>query len=273
MASVYLPVAHVHINVIWILFFGLLVGGMAGFFGVGGGFLITPMLNAIFGVPYPIAVGSSLSLLIGITVASTIRHSKYGNVDYKLGLVMVLGTAVGVQAGVRLLYAIKSLQNTLVAHTGTHLDILEIVLSIAYILMLSLIGLSIFKESLRTIKMTKKEATGRQISGEPEASGSVKRIRAIKLWPLIDFKVSGIKDISLWVITGIAFFTGLLSGFMGIGGGFIPMPALIYIIGCPTVVAVGTSLFAIFFTAAYGALTYSFKGNVDLILVTFLLLS
>ncbi len=273
MYSMYLPIAHVHINLLAMLFFGFIVGGMAGFFGVGGGFLITPMLNAIFGVPYPVAVGSSLSLLVGITVASTIRHSKYGNIDYKLGMVMVLGTSVGVEAGAKLLNLIKGLQNLLPQTAGHHIDLLEIILSIAYIVMLSLIGLSIFRESLKTMKMTRSMASGTRGSGEPEASEGVKKIRALKWKPMLRFNASGISGISLWVITGIAFATGVLSGFMGIGGGFIMMPALIYIIGCPTVIAVGTSLFSILFTAAYGSFTYSLEGNIDLVLVTSLLIS
>ena len=273
MYSMYLPIAHVHVNLVWMLLFGFIVGGMAGFFGVGGGFLITPMLNAIFGVPYPVAVGSSLSLLVGITVASTIRHSKYGNIDYKLGIVMVLGTSVGVEAGAKLLNVIKGLQNLLPSTGGHHVDLLEIILSMSYIVMLSLIGLSIFRESLKTMKMTRRVASGAQGSGEPEASEGVKKIRALKWKPMLRFNASGISGISLWVITGIAFVTGVLSGFMGIGGGFIMMPALIYIIGCPTVIAVGTSLFSILFTAAYGSFTYSLEGNIDLVLVTSLLIS
>lgn len=273
MFSLYLPIANVHVNLLWMLLFGFIVGGMAGFFGVGGGFLITPMLNAIFGVPYPVAVGSSLSLLVGITVASTIRHSKYGNIDYKLGLVMVIGTAIGVDIGAKLLNLIKGLQNLLPVIAGHHIDVLEIVLSVSYIVMLSLIGWSIFKESLKTMKMTKSVSSGVQISGEPEASEGVKRIRALKIKPMIRFSASGISGISLWVIMGIALVVGMMSGFMGIGGGFILMPALIYIIGCPTVIAVGTSLFGILFTAAYGSFTYSLEGNIDLVLVTSLLVS
>ena len=273
MFSLYLPIANVHVNLLWMLLFGFVVGGMAGFFGVGGGFLITPMLNALFGVPYPVAVGSSLSLLVGITVASTIRHSKYGNIDYKLGLVMVIGTAIGVDVGARLLILIKGLQNLLPAMEGHHIDVLEIVLSLSYIVMLSLIGLSIFRESLKTMKMTKSVSSGVQVSGEPEASEGVKRIRALKIKPMIRFPASGISGISLWVIMGIALVVGMMSGFMGIGGGFILMPALIYIIGCPTVIAVGTSLFGILFTAAYGSFTYSLEGNIDLVLVTSLLIS
>ncbi len=273
MYSIYLPIANVHVNLLWMLLFGFVVGGMAGFFGVGGGFLITPMLNAIFGVPYTVAVGSSLSLLVGITVASTIRHSKYGNIDYKLGLVMVIGTAIGVDVGAKLLILIKGLQNLMPTIGGHHIDVLEIILSISYIVMLSLIGLSIFRESLKTMKMTKSVSSGVQISGEPEASEGVKRIRALKIKPMIRFPASGISGISLWVIMGIALVVGMMSGFMGIGGGFILMPALIYIIGCPTVIAVGTSLFGILFTAAYGSFTYSLEGNIDLVLVTSLLIS
>ncbi|MCL4558694.1 MAG: sulfite exporter TauE/SafE family protein [Deltaproteobacteria bacterium] len=273
MHSVYLPVAHVSVNLLWMLFFGFIVGGMAGFFGVGGGFLITPMLNAIFGVPYPIAVGSSLSLLVGITVASTIRHSKYGNIDYKLGFIMVVGTALGVNAGAKLLTGIKYVQGLLLTNMGYHIDLIEIVMSLSYLVMLSLIGLSIFRESLKALKMTRGVVMGTPVSGEPEASAGVKRIRALRIKPIISFPASGISGISVWVITGIAFAVGVLSGFMGIGGGFIMMPALIYVIGCPTVIAVGTSLFGIFFTAAYGAFTYSLDGNIDLVLVIPVLIS
>ncbi len=272
MYSLYLPIAQVHVSLVWMLLFGFIVGGMAGFFGVGGGFLITPMLNALFGVPYPVAVGSSLSLLVGITVASTIRHSKYGNIDYRLGLVMVIGTALGVDVGAKLLSLLRGLQSILPRIGGHHIDILEIILSMSYIVMLSVIGLSIFRESLKTMKMSK-SISGEHVSGEPEASERVKRIRALKIRPVLNFPASGIAGISLWVIMGIAFVVGMMSGFMGIGGGFILMPALIYIIGCPTVVAVGTSLFGILFTAAYGSFTYSLEGNVDLMLVTSLLVS
>lgn len=272
MYPIYLPIAHVHVSLVWMLLFGLVVGGMAGFFGVGGGFLITPMLNALFGVPYPVAVGSSLSLLVGITVASTIRHSKYGNIDYRLGLVMVVGTALGVDVGAKLLSLLRGLQNVFPRIGGHHIDILEIILSISYIVMLSVIGLSIFRESLKTMRMSK-IISGEHGSGEPEASERVKRIRALKIKPILQFPASGISGISLWVIMGIALVVGMMSGFMGIGGGFILMPALIYIIGCPTVVAVGTSLFGILFTAAYGSFTYSLEGNIDLVLVTSLLVS
>lgn len=273
MAHIFLPVAHVRVDLVWMLVFGLIVGGMAGFFGVGGGFLITPMLNALFGVPYPIAVGSSLSLLVGITVASTIRHSKYGNIDYKLGLIMVIGTALGVNAGAKILTGIRHMQSIMLTSMGYHIDLVEIIMSVSYLVMLSLIGLSIFRESLKTIKMTKSSAIGGAVSGEPEASAGVKRIRALKLKPIMDFPASGITGISLWVITGIAFVVGMMSGFMGIGGGFIMMPALIYVIGCPTVIAVGTSLFGILFTAAYGSFTYALQGNIDLVLVVSILIS
>lgn len=273
MFNVYLPVAHVSVNLLWMLFFGFIVGGMAGFFGVGGGFLITPMLNAIFGVSYPVAVASSLSLLVGITVASTIRHSKYGNIDYKLGLVMVIGTSVGVNAGAKLLSLIKGLQNLLPGVREHRIDVLELILSLSYIIMLSLIGWSILKESLKTMKMTKSISSEEKGNGEPQPSENIKRLRALKIKPIISFPASGISGISIWVIMGIAFVVGMMSGFMGIGGGFILMPALIYIIGCPTVVAVGTSLFGILFTAAYGAFTYSLEGDVDLVLVVSLLVS
>jgi uncharacterized membrane protein YfcA len=120
----------------------------------------------------------------------------------------------------------------------------------------------------------KREASGpRQVQGgDVPTTGYVLKLRSLKLWPMVRLPASGIESISLWVILVIGFATGFLSGMLGVGGGFIRMPALVYVLGCPTVVAVGTDLFEIVFSAGYGVLTHSYKGNVHLVLVLALLL-
>jgi hypothetical protein len=97
-------------------------------------------------------------------------------------------------------------------------------------------------------------------------TGITKRMHAIKLWPMVSFPVSGIASVSLWVVIGVGLLTGVLAGFLGVGGGFIRMPMLVYFIGVPTHVAIGTDLFEIVFSSGYGTLTHALKGNVDILI-------
>ena len=244
----------------WLVLFGLVIGVIGGFFGVGGGFLMVPMLNVVFGIPYNICVGSDLGQMCGMSTAATVRHARFGNIDFKLGFLMILGTATGVELGAVLLEFLK--------HAGE--ATMTVVMSLVYAALLLFLGQAIVRESLRTMKAGGGEADGS--AGGPPATGVVLRLRTLKIWPMVSLPKSGIQSISLWVILGIGFATGLLSGMLGVGGGFIRMPALVYIMGCPTVVAVGTDLFEIMFSAGYGVFTHSMKGNVHLVLVLALLI-
>jgi uncharacterized membrane protein YfcA len=244
---------------------GLVVGTMAGLFGVGGGFLLTPLLNIIFGVPYNIAVGSDLAQMAGMSTAATMRHGRIGNIDYRLGLLMFAGTATGVEVGATALEWLK--------HAGqislgqARIPVMNLVMSLVYMALLVWIGTVVLRES--------RSALARVRTGAPdvvEKGWVVQRLAAVRLRPMISLPRSGIASISLWVILGVGFATGVLAGLLGVGGGFIRMPALIYIIGCPTVVAVGTDLFEIMFSSAYGAFTHGMKGNVNLVLVLGLLI-
>jgi uncharacterized protein len=255
-------------NFPWLILFGLIVGALGGFFGVGGGFLMVPMLNVVFGVPYNVAVGSDLGQMCGMSTAATVRHMRFGNIDFRLGFLMITGTASGVEAGASLLEVLK--------HAGTwnlgghDVDVMTVVMSLVYATLLILLGQAMVRESLRTMKRQAGALEG--AGGTPPASGYVLRVRSLKLWPMFKLPASGIESISLWVILIIGFATGFLSGMLGVGGGFIRMPALVYILGCPTVVAVGTDLFEIMFSSGYGVLTHAFKGNVHLVLVLALLI-
>jgi hypothetical protein len=254
-------------NIPYLALFGLIIGAMGGFFGVGGGFLMVPMLNAVFGIPYNIAVGSDLGQMTGMATAATVRHVRFGNIDFKLGILMIAGTAAGVEVGASVLEVLKHAGNVAVA--GHNVEIMTLVMSLVYAALLVFLGQAMIRESLRTIKRT----SGRfDLSAEIPASPVVLKLRTFKAWPMVSLPASGIEAISLWVILGIGFVTGFLSGMLGVGGGFIRMPALVYILGCPTVVAVGTDLFEIMFSSGYGVMTHAFKGNVHLVLVLSLLI-
>ncbi len=253
-------------NFPWLILFGLIVGALGGFFGVGGGFLMVPMLNVVFGIPYNIAVGSDLGQMCGMSTAATVRHMRFGNIDFKLGFLMIAGTAGGVEAGATILEVLKRAGNWTIA--GRQVDAMTIVMSGVYALLLILLGQAMVRESLRAMK----RSAGGGGEGEAPATGYVLKLRSLKLPPVVRLPASGIEGISLWVILVIGFATGLLSGMLGVGGGFIRMPALVYIMGCPTVVAVGTDLFEIMFSSGYGVFTHALKGNVHLVLVLALLI-
>jgi hypothetical protein len=254
-------------NFPWLILFGLIVGMLGGFFGVGGGFLMVPMLNVVFGIPYNVCVGSDLGQMCGMSTAATVRHMRFGNIDFRLGFLMIAGTASGVEAGATVLELLKHAGSMTIA--GKQIDTMTLVMSLVYAALLVFLGQAMVRESLRTMK----RQAGAVAGGEAALStGYVLKLRSFRLWPMVRLPASGIESISLWVILVIGFATGFLSGMLGVGGGFIRMPALVYIMGCPTVVAVGTDLFEIMFSSGYGVGTHAFKGNVHLILVLALLI-
>ncbi|MEP0772802.1 MAG: sulfite exporter TauE/SafE family protein [Acidobacteriota bacterium] len=251
----------------WLVLFGLVVGGLGGFFGVGGGFLMVPMLNVVFGIPYNIAVGSDLGQMCGMSTAATVRHMRFGNIDFKLGALMIAGTALGVEAGATILEILKHSGEVVI--NGRPVSLMTLVMSLVYAALLIFLGTAMIRESRSTLKRV--AGKGDLAVAEAPASPVVLRLRTLKLWPMVTLPASGIASISLWVILIIGFLTGFLSGMLGVGGGFIRMPALVYILGCPTVVAVGTDLFEIMFSSGYGVFTHALKGNVHLVLVLALL--
>jgi len=253
-------------NFPWLVVFGLIVGGLGGFFGVGGGFLMVPMLNVVFGIPYNIAVGSDLGQMCGMSTAATVRHMRFGNIDFKLGFLMIVGTAAGVEVGAQVLEALKHVGTLTLL--GREISTMDAVMSLLYALLLIFLGTAMARESVRSIRRARGQVGG---GADSPASPVAVRLRTLKVWPMVSLPASGIESISLWVILVIGFLTGFLSGMLGVGGGFIRMPALVYILGCPTVVAVGTDLFEIMFSSGYGVLTHAFKGNVHLVLVLALL--
>lgn len=252
MFDVYLPIAQQEFNVLILVAIGFSVGVLGGFFGVGGAWVVTPALN-IFGFPMAYAIGTDLAHIFGKSIVATAKHRKMGNVDIKLGIWSIVGSVIGVEAGAQVVMWLtgKGLAGPVVR----------------YIYMIMLFGLGIYM--LYDYATKDKRAAAKAAAA---ASGVIKEPKkAWNLPPMVHFPASGI-TISFWTVMGVFFFTGFLSGFLGVGGGFLRMPALIYLIGCPTAVAVGTDLFSVVFSGAYGCLTYGVKGAVDIIAAIYMLI-
>ncbi len=247
----YFPIADVTVSPILLISVGFLVGILGGFFGVGGGFLAGPMMFWA-GVPMNFVVGTDLAHMTGKSIVAARRHRALGHVDLKLGAFMVAGTIVGVEIGARIIEALK----------GT--SALDLTIGITYIFILVCISIFTAWESIRAIQMVRTD----QIDVEQAVGfkGLSRRVQGVKIPPMISFPVSGIESISIWMVLGVGFFTGLLAGSLGVGGGFIRMPMLVYVLGIPTHIAVGTDLFEIIFSSGFGTITHAIKGNVDILM-------
>jgi uncharacterized membrane protein YfcA len=255
------------VSLLALIILGLIVGLMAGFFGVGGGFLMTPFLNLIGNVPYNVAVGTDLTQLVGTATTANIRQGRAAYVDYKLAILMVLGSVIGVECGAQLLELLKHSGGiTLFAHK---IDLMQLVMTGVYSLLLLWIGTLVFREASAALKTTE---TAWMAPGPPE-SAVANKLRTINLPPMISLPASGVETISVWLVLAVGGVAGFLTGFLGVSGAFIRMPAMIYVLGVPTVVSIGTNLFELLLSATYGAFTHGLKGNVDLLLVIVLLIS
>ncbi len=253
--TVYLPIAGLHFNVLLLLLIGFTVGVCGGFFGIGGAWIVTPALN-IFGFPMPYAIGTDLAHMGGKSIVSTMRHGRFGNVDLRLGVSMILGTTVGMELGAQLVMLLE------------RAGLAESVIRQAYIVFLGLIGSYVLYDYVSYTRRSARAPAG-TLAVQQETLAA--RLRRINIPPMIHFEASGI-TCSLWLPVLVGLTTGVVAAVLGVGGGFIRMPALIYLIGCPTAVAVGTDLFEVMITGAYGAFTYSVKGRVELIAAVWMLL-
>ncbi len=242
--DIYLPMAGIHFNILILLGIGFSVGVLGGFFGVGGAWVVTPALN-IFGFNMAYAIGTDLAHIFGKSIVATKKHGKMGNVDVKMGLLSIVGSVIGVEIGARNVMWL------------TEKGIAGPVIRYAYMALLFGLGIFMLYDYLTKDKQKAKKAMLKENGIEIGAS------KKWRLPPVINFPVSGISA-SLWLVLGVFFFTGWLSGLLGVGGGFIRMPALIYLLGCPTAIAIGTDLFSVVFTGAYGCFTYALKGRVEI---------
>ncbi|MFC7081365.1 sulfite exporter TauE/SafE family protein [Halorussus caseinilyticus] len=221
--------------------FGLLVGILFGFFGMGGSFLVTPAL-LVMGYDSTTAVGSGLAFVFGTSVIAALRHRDHGQVDYKLGLLFIVGMTAGIEVGKEVVYYLQELGSA------------DLVVSLSYIGLLSTVGLFMLRDA-------RKDADA---DGDDE-SPVVRKLQSVRIPPMVSIK--GGAEVSLWLTLAIAAFIGVLSGFLGVGGGFLLMPAMMYGLGVPAAVAVGTDVFQITASGAFGAFTYAKSGAVDLTIV------
>ena len=256
MLTLTLPVSGIDIWVPGIVLLGILIGFLIGLFGVGGGFLLTPLLKVVFGIPYPIAVGSSLLQIFINSSIATFRHWRNQNVDIKLGLILVAGAVAGTEVGVRILTLLQRSAPVLI--NNRFFSPVDLVLNILFLVLLSGVAILILFETCRG-------------SVNQEVDTAVSRwLRTVRLQPKLSFPRSQIVSCSLWIPLFLAFFVGVLTGLMGVGGGFVNFPLLIYVIGVPTHIAVGTSVFQILLASGYGASRHVFLGNVEIVLVALL---
>lgn len=246
----YMPIAGIKIFWPGLVLIGFSVGTIGGFFGMGGAWMVTPGLN-ILGFPMAFAIGTDMAHIAGKSMISTMRHSKFGNVDYKLGFCMLLGTVIGIECGAQLIMYLERLGNV-----GS-------IVRWTYVIFLFLIATLVFYDYFKAMQHRK---TGDV--GEHGAKGITwyVTLHKINIPPMVHFKTAGFRC-SVWIPISISFVTGALAGFLGIGGGLLRMPALVYLIGCPTHIAVGTDLFEVMLSGLYGAFTYSLKGRIEIVAV------
>src|SRR5882724_5157159 len=250
----FFPISNTHINPIYLVIVGFIIGILGGFFGVGGSFIAGPALR-LMGVDWNYAVGTDLAHIVGKSIVAARQHRTLGNVDLKLGLFMAIGTIAGAECGAQLIQVLKRAGNV------------NSVVSYVAISVYFSISAFMLWESQKTLRSDKRRwhsvAKAAGSKTDRSAFGPVTRaIQRLKISPMITLPTSGIR-ISLWTILLVAFIGGLFSGFLGGGAGYIRMPSMVYVLGVPTHLAVGTDLFEIVISASYGTISHAIKGNVD----------
>ena len=250
--SIYLPIAEMNVNILLIIFIGMVVGGLSGLFGVGGGFLMTPLL-IFLGIPPVVAVATEAPHVLASSVSGVIAHWRRKNVDFKMGFFLLLGGVIGSTAGVNLF--------KLLSNYGQ----IDLVIQILFVIFLGFIGFTMAFESAKTTisKYRTTSAIRTKLHQHSWIHGLPFKIRfhRSKLY------ISAIPPII------IGFFVGVLSAMMGVGGGFIMIPAMVYILGMSTNVVVGTSLFQIIFVTANSTFFQSFLNQtVDIVLASLMIL-
>jgi uncharacterized membrane protein YfcA len=248
--DIYLPVAEMPVNLFSMLALGGAIGFLSGLFGVGGGFLLTPLLILI-GIPPNVAVGSQSAQILASSVSGVLAHLRRRAVDFKMGWVLVAGGLAGSALGVQVFGLLMRLGQ------------IDLFVSLAYVLFLGTVGALMFAESLGAIWRSRKPAPRR---------GRLHKHHWAHGWPFkMRFPDSRLY-ISVLMPMLVGAFGGLLAAILGIGGGFVMVPAMIYLIGMPTAVVVGTSLFQICFVAAITGFLQAYQNHsVDILLAVLLI--
>ncbi len=248
----YLPIAGNSVNVLLIFAMGGMVGILSGIFGVGGGFLMTPLL-IMAGIPPTVAAASDSNQIVGASTSGTLAHYRLGNVDFKMGIVLLIGGVIGGTMGVQVIKILRQLGNA------------DFLIKVTYVLMLGFVGFYMFIESLQALKKDKVAVVA--------AKKESKYARLVNKLPWqVDFDKSGIR-LSILMPLFLGTFVGVLAAIMGVGGGFIMVPVMVYLLRMPMHVVVGTSLFQILFTCIDVTIMQAYTNHtVDFILALILLL-
>ena len=248
--QIYLPIAEVSVNAFLLLGLGGMVGVLSGMFGVGGGFLMTPLLFFI-GIPPAIAVATEANQIVASSFSGVLAHFRRRTVDFKMGTVLLIGGLFGAGIGVVVFNYLKSMGQV------------DLLVRLCYVVFLGIIGSLMFMESLRAIQRSRSNV---------KVSFKRKQRNWIHALPFkMRFQTSGLYiSVIPPLIIGLA--VGVLAAIMGVGGGFVMVPAMIYILGMPTKVVVGTSLFQIIFVTAFTTLLHATTNyTVDMVLAVLLL--
>lgn len=254
--EIYLPIAEIPVNVLVLLLLGIVTGLLSGMLGVGGGFLTTPFL--IFsGIPASVAVSSSANQVIATSFSGFLAHNRHNNVDFKMGFFLLIGGFIGSSLGVKIF---ESLRNN---------GQIDLVITICYVFFLGFIGAYMTIESARSISRKNQPVA---VDYAPDEYSDSSIFKWAKRLPLqIYFPRSKVR-LSAFLPIGVGTFAGIFVSIMGIGGGFIIIPAMIYILGMPTSVVVGTSLFQIIFISCNVTYLYAITTRtVDIVLALILL--
>ena len=251
MMYLYLPVALTSINIFIPIGLGLAVGLLSGLFGVGGGFLMTPLL-IMLGIPATVAAATDSNQIVAASTSGTYAHWRVGNVDFKMGLYLLAGGFVGGLLGVEGIKILRAMGNA------------DFVIKVTYVLMLGIVGAYMFIESLQSMRKTKSETATVRKENKIDAF--------LKSLPLqTEFEKSGVTH-SVLVPIFLGCLVGILAAIMGVGGGFLMVPIMFYILRMPMHVIVGTSLFQILFTCIEVTFLQSYTNHtVDFTLAVLLL--
>jgi len=250
----YLPIAGNSVNILAILGLGGGVGLLSGIFGVGGGFLMTPLL-IMMGIPATVAAASDSNQIVGASTSGTLAHFRLVNVDFRMGMLLLIGGVVGGTGGVQIIKVLRQLGNA------------DFLINVTYVLMLGIIGSYMFFESLQSMRKVK--SSGPAASKEKESLYA--RLMQSLPWQM-EFKRSGVR-LSLLMPLILGVLVGILAAIMGVGGGFIMVPVMVYLLRMPMHVVVGTSLFQILFTCINVTIMQAWENHtVDFILALLLLI-
>ena len=249
--NVYLPIAEMSVNIFVLFAMGGGVGFLSGMFGVGGGFLMTPLL-IFYGIPPAVAVATEANQIVASSFSGALAHLRRGAVDMRLGTLLLLGGIAGSTIGIAIFSALREVGQ------------LDLIISLLYVVFLGTIGALMLIESVNAIRRSRRERT--PVAPKPAKEGWIDRLPLKMRFPRSQLYISAIPILVLGALVGV------LASIMGVGGGFIMVPAMIYLLRVPTNVVIGTSLFQIMFVTAFTTVAQSVTNQTVDVVLAFVLM-